>query len=104
LASLLSTQIAAKGNATTPSATSYSIAASGKTAEIPIGTNQRIRIVGTTAINVRFGPTGTNNATASDILIPANVESIWEMGAVNASICIFATAAATVSVAILSKA
>lgn len=104
MATPLTTQIAAQGNATTASATSYSVAASGQTAEIPIGVNKKIRIVATSAVNVRFGPSGTNTATASDILIPANVESIWDMGGVNSSICIFATAAATVSVALLSKA
>jgi hypothetical protein len=103
VATLKVIQIAAQGNNSTASATSYSISAGGTSSQISIGANQHIRIVATTPINVRFGPTGLNTATASDILIPANVESAWDMGSFNSSICIYAAAAATVSVAILSK-
>lgn len=87
------------GNA---SATTYAVTAGG-TQAVVVGHNNFVRIVGTTAINVRFGPTGTVTATANDIYLPANVVEIFDMGRHANDICIYAVANSSVNVAIISK-
>lgn len=87
------------------SGTSYNTSTT-PTAEIPIGKNQLVRIVPTTAsvgIFVRFGPTGTNTAGVNDIYIPYGVSETFDMGSVNASICLYSTASATCQICLVSR-
>lgn len=97
--------IAATGSASVASGTSYSTSTT-PTAEIPIGKNQLVRIAPTTAsvgVFVRFGPTGTNTAGASDVYVPYGLVETFDMGSVNASICLYSTAAGTCQVTIVSR-
>ena len=57
-----------------------------------------IRIVASQPISIRFGTTTNlsgNNAGASDIYIPGNYESIWDMGHINNAISIYSFNAGT---------
>lgn len=97
--------IAATGSSTVASGTSYNTSTT-PTAEIPIGKNQLVRIVPTTAslgVFVRFGPTGTNTAGVSDVYVPYGVSETFDMGSVNQSICLYSTAAGTAVVSIVSR-
>lgn len=97
--------IAATGNATVASGTSYNTSTT-PTAEIVIGKGQFIRIVPTTAsfgVFVRFGPAGTNTAGVNDLYIPYGASEVFEMGSVNSSICLYATGSSTCVVSIVSR-
>lgn len=97
--------IAATGNASVASGTSY-VTSTTPTAEIVIGPNQLVRIVPTTAsvgVFIRFGPAGTNSAGVNDIYIPYGASETFDMGSVNHSICMYSTAVATAVVSIVSR-
>lgn len=87
------------------SGTSYTTSTT-PTAEIPVGKNQLVRITPTSAsvgVFVRFGPTGTNTAGVGDVYIPYGWVETFDMGSVNASICLYSTAAGTAQVSIVSR-
>lgn len=97
--------IAAFGSSSVASGASYATSTT-PTAEISIGKNQLIRIAPSTAsvgVFVRFGPTGTNTASASDVYIPYGIAETFDMGSVNQSICLYSTSAATCQVSIVSR-
>jgi hypothetical protein len=93
------------GNNTTASGTTISVAATSVSTPIVIGNNVLFRIVATTPINVRFGPTGLNTASANDVYIPAGVIDIHDMGANLNTIVIYnpGASAVSVNVSILSR-
>lgn len=71
-----------------------SLAASGTSAEVPVGINGLVRIVSNQGVNVRFGPAGTNAASAADLYIPANNPQIFDLAEQYASLCFFNSSAA----------
>lgn len=96
--------IAQAGSATVASGTNVAISAT-PTAEIIIGKNRLIRIAPSTAslgVFVRFGPAGTNTATAADVYIPYGMYEVFDMGN-NSSICMVATGAGTAQVTLVNR-
>lgn len=67
-----------------------------------IGQNNIVRIVATTAVNVRFGDTNITTATAQDVLVPANTVQYFDMGT-SVAIAVFAVAASSVNISIVSR-
>lgn len=97
--------IAATGSSTVASGTNYATSTT-PTAEIAIGKNQMVRIAPSTAsvgVFVRFGPTGTNTASGSDVYLPYGTFELFDMGSVNQSICLYSSAAGTAQVSIVSR-
>lgn len=101
----LSYTIVAGGNNATPSAFSFTIAASGVAQPINIGHNQLIRVVSTAPVYIRFGPTTLTTATASDVYLPANVIELYDMGRQNENIAVFngGASSAIVNITIVSR-
>jgi hypothetical protein len=67
-----------------------------------VNPNTLFRIVATTPVNVRFGTSAITTATAQDMYIPANVPEIFDSGSAT-TIAVFAVAAASVNVVLLSR-
>jgi hypothetical protein len=98
--------IAQSGSATVASGTNYNLTANTPSAEIVIGKNQLVRVAPTflnVGIFVRFGPAGTNTSSIADVYVPYGVVEVFDMGAVNSSICLMATSTATAQVTIVSR-
>lgn len=98
----ISFQIPANGSNSTPSAVTTAIGA-GATSVFTIGHNNIIRVIASTPVNIRFGPTGLTTATVQDILIPAGVAEFFDMGRQHECIAVFATAASSFNYAIVSR-
>lgn len=81
------------------------LGASANSPVITTGFDMIIRIVASGPINIRFGNASTlTNAGATDILLPANVIEIWDMGHQNNGLSIWSQNASTqVTVSQVSK-
>jgi hypothetical protein len=75
----------------------------GAVATFTIGPNKIFRIVATTPVNVRFGDSNITTATAQDVYIPANYVEFFDMGTNLTTIAVFAAAASSVNVSIVSR-
>lgn len=91
-----------QGSNTTASATNTSIG-TGAIGLFTIGKNVIFRIVASTPVNIRFGDSAITTATASDVLVPANLPEFFDMGANLTTIAVFAVAAAVVNISIVSR-
>lgn len=98
----LSYQIVANGTNTTASGVTTAITA-GATVVFTIGHNNIIRVIASTPVNIRFGPTGLTTANANDVLIPAGVSEFFDMGRQHECIAVFAVAASSFNYAIISR-
>lgn len=74
-----------------------SVNATTASAEIPIGNNQIFAISATGAFNVRFGPSGTSTASASDFQVGAGIISTWDTGDSWKSVVIFNPGASAIT-------
>jgi hypothetical protein len=91
-----------QGSDTTASGSTTAIGA-GATVVIPIGQNQIFRLIASTPVNIRFGDSSLTTATANDVLVPANLPEFFDMGTNLSTIAIFAVAAASVNISIVSR-
>jgi hypothetical protein len=92
------------GSTTVASGTNYATSTT-PSAEIVVGSNRLVRIAPSTAtlgVFVRFGPPGTNVASANDVYIPYGAYEVFDTGK-NTSICFYSTAAGTAQVTIVNR-
>lgn len=85
--------VAPAGNGSTNVIYSGTLASGANSGVITTGADMLIRVTSTQPITIRFGTVAnlaTNAATATDILIPANIPDILDMGHQNTAISIYA--------------
>lgn len=91
-----------QGSDSTASGSTTAVGA-GAIALVTIGKNQIFRLVCSTPVNIRFGDSSITTATGNDVLVPANLPEFFDMGSNLSTIAIFAVAASSVNISIVSR-
>jgi hypothetical protein len=91
-----------QGSDSTPSGSTTAIG-TGAIAVITIGQNTIFRLIATTPVNIRFGNSSITTATAQDLLVPANLPEFFDMGTNLTTIAVYAPAASSVNISLVSR-